>query len=375
MKILVVGAGFAGAVHARELAEAGHSVTVIDKRHHIGGNAYDKVDKNGIRVHEYGPHLFHTNNKNVVSWIRRFGKFTQYTHKVRAKLQSRNFVPLPINLDTVNAVFKKNFLTEIEVKNHLKAIAIPISDPQNAAEYLYSTIGRDLTDLFFRPYTKKMWALDLEEMDASVVRRLPLKYDRTDGYFPNDDIQFLPNDGYESVFACIFKHPNIKVYLNTNFEKDMVRDFDFCFNSMPIDAYFEYSEGELPYRSIRFFHRTEMSVDSQGWSVTNFTDNGRFTRETRWDCLPNHVVKETGRISITSEEPCDYRDNNMERYYPVKTSDRRYHRVYKKYVDLALESKNKIKFIGRCGTYQYLDMDQVINQSIISARKFIETTS
>jgi len=373
MKVLVVGAGFAGAVYARLLAEAGHSIEVIDRRDHVGGNAADFVDGNGIRRHAYGPHIFHSRLRHVIDWISQFGVFVPYVHRVRALLPSDRFVPLPINLDTVNAVFGTRFETEAEVRAHLADIALPYPDPANAAEYLYSQIGQDLTDLFFRPYTKKMWNLDLEELSSAVVRRIPLRMDRTDTYFADEEIQMMPRDGYSALFAQMFDHPGIKVSLNTSFRKDMVAGADFCFNAMAIDEYYDYCHGELPYRSIRFHHRTQPHAADRGWSVTNFTDDQPLTRETAWHEFPAHVVRETGMQTITAEEPCDYRDNNMERYYPVRTADDRYQAVYNRYKQLAA-SEVKLRFIGRCGTYQYLDMDQVINQSLIGARKWIDET-
>ncbi len=362
-QILIVGAGFAGAVHARTLADAGYSIHIIDQRNHIAGNAYDYTDDNGIRVHAYGPHLFHTKMPRVINWIKQFGTFVPYTHKVRARLPSGEPVPLPINLDTVNAVFATNYETAEQVHAHLKSISLPIENPANAAEHLYANIGETLTDLFFRPYTKKMWALDLEDMSAAVVKRIPLRTDKTDTYFADDDTQMMPRDGYTKIFETIFDHPNIKISLNTKFEKSMLVDYDFCFNAMPIDEYFDFSLGELPYRSLKFHHITQPGTPDQAWSITNFTDTGPITRETAWHILPHHITTNTNRHTLTSEEPCDYRDNNMERYYPVKTADGRYNKLYDQYKILA-EAEPKIAFIGRCGTYQYLDMDQVINQSL-----------
>jgi UDP-galactopyranose mutase len=370
MKILVVGAGFAGAVHARVLAQAGHWVRVIDKRGHIAGNAYDHVDANGIRVHAYGPHLFHSKNQKVIDWISQFGVFMPYVHKVRALLPSGAAVPLPINLDTVNAVFKTAYETAEEVRAHLAAVSLPIAEPENAAEHLYANIGRELTDLFFRPYTKKMWGLELEEMSAAVVKRIPLRFDRVDTYFADDEVQMMPRDGYTALVAAILDHPKIEVALDAAFDKAMLRDYDFCFNAMPIDEYFGFVLGELPYRSLRFHHETVAGLPAQAWSVTNFTGAEKFTRETAWHVLPHHVMQNTGRHTRTREEPCDYRDNAMERYYPVKTADGRYTALYEKYKALAA-SEPKLRFIGRCGTYQYLDMDQVINQSLTSAQAWL----
>jgi UDP-galactopyranose mutase len=369
--ILVVGAGFAGAAYARTLAEAGLSVHVIDRRDHVAGNAADIVDTNGVRVHRYGPHLFHTNMAPVVAWLRRFGEWVPYRHRVRARLENGTLVPLPINLDTINMVFGENLPGEAEAAAFLHRISTPIAEPRDAGEYLRSRIGQTLTDLLFRPYTKKMWGLDLEEMDPAVVARLPVRLDRGDGYFPKDRYQLLPRDGYTAVVERILQHSHITVQTGTIFVPGMERDFDFCFNSMAIDEFFDYRLGELPYRSIRFHHKTVTEWDASPWSVRNYTDDSPFTRETWWHCLPGHVIEETGHRTITVEEPCDYRDNARERYYPVRTADHRYQALYRDYARLA-EQKPRMRFIGRCGTYQYLDMDQVINQSLAGARRWLK---
>jgi UDP-galactopyranose mutase len=373
-RILVVGAGFAGAVHARCLAEAGYHVDVIDKRPHIGGNAYDEVDANGVRVHRYGPHLFHTKNIAVADWLRQFGEFVPYTHRVRALLPSGALAPLPINLDTVNLVFGTAYRTADEVTAHFARVAVQVSNPKNAAEYLYSRIGRDLTDLLFRPYTRKMWAFELEEMDAAVIKRIPIRLDHTDGYFEADEVQMLPRHGYTAIFGEILKHKNIEVTTNTNFDPAMLSAYAFCFNAMPIDEYFNFNLGDLPYRSIKFHHRDIPSEHASrpDWSVTNFTDAGKYTRETRWDVLPNHIVEHSANFTATLEEPCDYRDNAMERYYPVRTADHCYQSLYQAYAKFAEAEAARINFIGRCGTYQYLDMDQVINQSLANVRRYLE---
>jgi UDP-galactopyranose mutase len=370
MDVLIVGAGFAGCVHARELAEAGHHVTMIDKRPHIGGNAYDYEDENGVRVHAYGPHLFHTKSQRVLDWIKRFAEFVPFEHKVRAQLEDGTLVPLPINLDTVNQVFNTAFETAAQVQDHLGRIALDIPEPRNAAEHLYSKIGKRLTDLFFRPYTKKMWGLDLEDMSAAVVKRIPLRMDRVDTYFAADESQWLPRHGYTNLFETLSDHPHITLNLSTDFAPAMLADHDFCFNAMPIDEYYGHCFGELPYRSIRFHKRTEPVQTPPPWSVVNFTDDGPFTRETVWDALPCHRLRDTGLRSVTREEPCDYRDNDFERYYPVKTADGRYQAIYEKYLERA-RAEPHMQFIGRCGTYQYLDMDQVINQSLTSAQRWL----
>lgn len=370
MTVLVVGAGFAGAVHARVLAEAGHEVHVIDKRPHIAGNAYDFVDQSGVRVHAYGPHLFHTKNKRVIDWISRFGDMAPYHHRVRARLPDGRMTPLPINLETINIVFDTKFETAAQVARHLESVAVKVEQPRNALEYLYGNIGVDLTELFFRPYTRKMWALDLEDMAAAVVKRIPLRMDRTDGYFACDETQLMPVQGYTALFEQVLDHELIEVSLSTSFDKSLLDDYDFCFNSMPIDEFYDFRLGDLPYRSIRFHPRSEIVAPAPDWPVTNFTDAGPYTRETTWDVLPHHRVRPGNQRTVTKEEPCDYRDNKMERYYPVKTADGRFQTIYEGYKALA-EGDETMWFIGRCGTYQYLDMDQVINQSLISAERWL----
>jgi UDP-galactopyranose mutase len=371
-RILVVGCGFAGATVARELATAGHEVDMIDQRPHIGGNAFDEVDENGTRIHRYGPHLFHTSNKKVVDWLTCFGEFVPYEHRVQALLSDGRCVGLPVNRHTINDVFGVSLTDSSSVRAFLRSQAKNIPAPANAGEFLAANIGVLLTDLFFRPYSKKMWGLDLEDMDASVVKRIPVRYDDEDRYFPNDGYQMMPRLGYTNIFRNILDHPRIHVSLKQSFESSMLLGYAHCFNSMPIDEFFGYQFGPLPYRSIRFHHHTVPAGLMRGTATTiNFTDDGPLTRETDWSRLPFHTVPSNPRKTITREEPCDYTENNLERYYPVKTSDGRYQAIYGRYKALAAERGN-VTFIGRCGTYQYLDMHQVINQSLIQASDWLE---
>jgi UDP-galactopyranose mutase len=368
--VLIVGAGFAGGVYARTLADAGCTVHVIDRRDHIAGNAADWIDANGIRVHRYGPHLFHTNMTPVFMWLQRFGTWTPYRHRVRAILPDGRVAPLPVNLETIATVFNVALKSEAEAADFLCSVAVRIANPANAGDYLRSRIGDVLTDLFFRPYTRKMWGCELEEMDASIVRRLPIRFDTNDQYFPSERHQALPFDGYTALFRNIFAHPAISVALSIDYGPGMEQGYDFCFNSMAIDEFFNCQLGELPYRSLRFHHKTVTQWDDQPYSIRNYTNDGKFTREAWWHCLPGHLDHETGRRTVTVEEPCDYRDNANERYYPVKTADGRYQALYQQYRGLAAELPN-MAFIGRCGTYQYLDMDQVISQSHAGARRWL----
>ncbi len=372
MKVLIVGAGMAGACYARELADAGHDVSVIDRRDHIAGNCFDFTSATGVRVHRYGPHLFHTSNMRVVEWLSRFTEWEPYEHRVVARLGDGRHVPLPINVQTVSGVYGIN-VTDAEAVRELLEREVVQRDPVSSAEdHLYATIGPRLTDMFFAPYTEKMWNLRLSDLDPAVVRRVQVRIDTDDRYFPTDTFQAMPRAGYTAMFNEILRSPRISVSLSTPFKHEMEADYDICFNSMPIDEYFENCYGELPYRSIRFHHSVHAFSGAPKHVTINYTHREPFTRETWWHNIPCHRLDGGQDVVRTVEEPCDYRDNNLERYYPVKTLDGRYDKIYKKYQDLAAGFA-KVNFIGRCGTYQYLDMHQVLNQSLIGVSKVISS--
>ena len=370
-KILIVGAGFAGAIHARQLAEKGYRVTLIDKREHIGGNCYDYVDEEtSVRVHKYGPHLFHTSNKTVFDYLSKFTKWTKYEHRVVVEINKNKYVPLPINISTINTIFNQSFENEDDVRNYLDSLVIRKKQISNAEEWLYNKIGKELTNIFYRPYTKKMWGLDLKEVSHSIVKRIKFSFSDEDRYFPNDDIQYLPTKGYTYLFGNLLEHKNIDIQLSQEFDKSILSEFNFCFNSMPIDEFYDYRYGHLPYRSIKFIHSTESSDLSNGHVVINYSNDSQYTRETWWHNLPKHTYKDKGLYIKTKEIPCDYTENNLERYYPVKTHDDKYGKIYDKYKEI---NENQIQFIGRCGTYQYLDMHQVVNQSLMNITKWIKS--
>lgn len=219
-----------------------------------------------------------------------------------------------------------------------------------------------------------MWDLDLSDVDAAVVQRIKIRADRSNLYFPNDTFQAMPTNGYTTLFSKILDHARIEVSLSTEFDKKMLDHFDFCFNSMPIDEYFGFKFGRLPYRSIRF-HLTQHCIEeAEPHTTVNYTDDGPFTRETWWHNIPDHWDGKSAQVLRSVEEPCDYRDNDDERYYPVKSSDGSYDRLYEKYREEAI-GLAKMNFIGRCGTYQYLDMHQVINQSLSHCQKWISENS
>jgi UDP-galactopyranose mutase len=372
--ILVVGAGFAGAVVARVLAEAGYTVDVIDKRPHVAGNAYDEIDAQGVRLHRYGPHLFHTSNERVVAWLSRFTAWTPYEHRVTARLPSGAHAPLPINRHTLETVFGRPIRDAAEAQALLAERAESYGRaPANAEEYLRANLGRELTELFFAPYTAKMWGLELAEMDSAVVKRIPIRFDDEDRYFPNDTFQALPTDGYTALISRILDHPRITVTTGCAFERGMMRERAFSFLCCPIDEFYAFRFGPLPYRSIRFHHEPVHRIAATGLSATvNYTDRSPFTRSTWWHHLAGHDLRGGDHVTRTTEEPCDYRENAMERYYPVKTADGRYDARYRAYQALA-DADDSLEFIGRCGTYQYLDMHQVVNQTRAIAERWLAT--
>lgn len=331
MRILVIGAGFSGAVIAHQMHKAGHDVLVIDERDHIGGNAYDYTNEHGIRVHKYGPHLFHTNNKTVYDWITQFGEWVPYQHKAKAILKDGTYVPFPANKETLDVIGKDNII-----------------------------------DTIFRPYTRKMWGKELEELDPSVIKRVPVKEDDNDLYFPNDEYQILPKDGYTAVFEQILD--GIEVKLNTKFNSWMEDSYDHIFNSMPIDVYFKLQRGPLPYRSIKF-HTVNLPLPKVLPATTvNFTHDGPYTRVTEWKNMPEHGTNDA-YTTVTYEEPCDYTQNNLERYYPVKDIDGLNRKTYEQYKAMVADN---MTFIGRCGMYVYIDMHQAINSALNTANKFLE---
>jgi len=331
MKILIVGAGLSGVTIARELADNGHKVHVIDRRDHIAGNAYDYINEHGIRVHKYGPHLFHTNNKKVFQWLTRFTDWVEYHHKVKAQLKDGRYVTLPVNKETKDIVGEENVL-----------------------------------DIFFRPYTKKMWGVELDKLNPDIINRVPIRDDDNELYFPDDKIQYMPRQGYTKMVENILHHHNITVDLKVHFNKLLEKEYDHVFNSMPIDEYYEFKYGKLPYRSIKFETISLPIPKALPTAVVNFTHNGPKTRVTEWKNIPCHGDNRY-MTTLTFEEPCDYLENNLERYYPVKDASGNNKKTYEKYKKL--QSKN-MTFIGRCGLYAYLDMHQAINSSLAIAKRF-----
>ena len=331
--ILIVGAGLSGATIARKLAESGYKIIIIDKKDHVAGHCFDYKSDDGIRIHKYGPHIFHTSNNLVINWLSKFTNWVDYEHKVVAKLFDGRLVPFPPNKTTL--------------------------------EYVAHD---DLLDTFYRPYSEKMWGKTLEELNPKIIHRVPIRPDNEDRYFPKDKFQKLPSEGYTKLVENLLNHPSIELRLNTKFEKSMQKNILHTFNSMPIDEYFDFCFGELPYRSIKFHHKVLDKNKKTNNAVINFTDTKKFTRVTEWKNFPSHGENRL-KTQLTLEEPCDYTENNHERYYPINDADGINRKKYREYSDIV--PKN-LTFIGRCGQYIYIDMDQAVSSSLSLSRKFIE---
>ena len=368
-RILVVGAGFAGATIARELADSGRfAVHVIDRRHHIAGNAFDPVDPGlKLRIHRYGPHIFHTNDQRIFDYLSRFTEWLPYTHRVEAWVEGTGYVPLPINRQTLNLIYRRQLADEAEVTAFLETIRGRHDHPANARQMAENIYGPELTELFFERYTRKMWGMALSALPAEVLKRLPVRYDDNPNYF-NDKIQAMPKHGYLGLFENLLDHPAISVTLDCAFEKAMEADYAHVFNSMPIDVYFDERFGALPYRSIKFQHE-RLAAHDQPTPTVNFTDDGIYTRQTDWRLYPGCDLGAES-VLLTREIPCGYEDNDHERYYPVKTVDGAPQALYRRYRAEA-EKLRHTTFIGRCGQYIYYDMHQVVANSLTIARGFL----
>lgn len=325
MKCLVVGAGLYGAVLARALADKGHSLHVIEQRDHIAGNCFDQKNEHGIRIHTYGPHIFHTSNETVVAYVKKFADWLPYRHRVRAQLGDGTLVPLPVNRETLKHVPLERVI-----------------------------------DTFFRPYTRKMWGMEIEELDPSILARVPVDPDAPDDYFPKDSFVGFPEQGYAAFVGEILHHPAISVALATTYTHGMEDAFDYCFNAMPIDAFFGFKFGRLPYRSIRFQTFSLPVPRLFPVAVVNFTHDGPSTRVTEWKQFPGHGVSPDW-TTLTIEHPCADHENGYERYYPVKDRDGANRALYRRYHELV---PSRMRFIGRCGLYAYLDMHQAISSAL-----------
>jgi UDP-galactopyranose mutase len=350
---LIVGAGFAGSVLAERLASgAGKRVLLCDRRPHIGGNAYDHYDEAGILVHRYGPHIFHTNSQRVVRYLSRFTDWRPYEHRVRASVEGQ-LLPVPINLDTVNRLYGLE-LTSEELEGFFAERAEPVARARTSEDVVVGTVGRDLYEKFFRGYTLKQWGLDPSELDASVTARVPTRTNRDDRYF-TDTFQAMPRHGFTVMFERMLDHPDIKIMLNTDYrEIEGLMPFKQLVFTGPIDEYFDYCYGKLPYRSLEFHFKTFETPRYQAAPVVNYPGAEPYTRITEFKYL-------TGQESPRTTVVYEYPKSEGDPYYPVPRPENA--ALYKRYKALADEAPN-IEFVGRLATYKYYNMDQVVAQAL-----------
>ncbi|MFW1691351.1 UDP-galactopyranose mutase [Acinetobacter ursingii] len=365
MNFLIVGAGFTGAVIGREFAESGvHRVTIIDQRSHVAGNCYTQRDsRTNIMEHVYGPHIFHTSDERVWEYINKHGTFMPYINRVKTTYQNQVY-SLPINLHTINQFYKKSF-NPPQAKAWIESIADKtIDEPKNFEEQALKFVGKDLYEAFFKGYTKKQWGCNPTELPASILKRLPVRFNYDDNYFSHK-YQGIPKEGYTSIIESILNHENINVQLNTIFDKSMIDDFDHVIWTGQLDQWFEYSEGRLGYRTLDF-EKITAEDDFQGVAVMNYGDeNIPYTRIaehkyfTPWEQHDQTIYfKEYSRACEEKDIP----------YYPIRLVNDKV--LLEKYINLA-QLETKVTFAGRLGTYRYMDMDITIGEALKLARQFL----
>src|ERR671913_1532346 len=350
---LIVGAGFAGATIAERLAaHAGKTVVICDKRPHIAGNAFDYYNEHGILIHKYGPHIFHTNSAEVFSYLSRFTEWRPYQHRVRACVDGQ-IVPIPINLDTVNQLYGTNY-TSLELETFFASVAEPRSPVKTSEDVIVSRVGRELYEKFFRNYTRKQWGLDPSELDASVTSRVPVRTNRDDRYF-TDTYQVMPLHGYTRMFERMLTHPNIKILLNTDYrEIEGVIPYREVIFTGPVDEFFDYRFGRLPYRSLEFRFETLNVPVAQPAPVVNYPNDNPYTRVTEFKYLSGQEHPKTTLVY-------EYARAEGDPYYPVPRPENAV--LYRQYQELA-EATTGVHFLGRLGTFKYYNMDQVVAQAL-----------
>ncbi len=358
---LVVGAGFAGSVLAERLASVlGKRVLIVDKRPHIGGNAYDRYDDAGVLIHPYGPHIFHTNSEDIFDHLSQFTAWRPYEHRVLASVDGQQ-VPIPINLDTINKLYGLS-LNSFEVEKFFESLAEKKDDINTSEDVVVSKVGRELYNKFFRGYTRKQWGLDPSELDASVTARVPTRTNRDDRYF-SDKFQAMPLHGYTRMFERMLGHPNIKIMLNTDYrEVQDIVPWRHMIYTGPVDAFFNHKYGKLPYRSLRFEHTTLQQAQFQKVGTVNFPNECAYTRVSEF----KHITGQShAATSIVHEYPCAEGDP----YYPVPRPENA--ELYRKYQAEA-ENTPEVTFVGRLATYRYYNMDQVVGQALTAFKKLRE---
>ncbi len=357
---LIVGAGFAGSVLAERLALQGKKILILDKRNHIAGNAYDYYNEDGILIHKYGPHIFHTNSKDVFEYLSKFTQWRPYEHKVLASVDGQ-LVPIPINLNTINQLYGLN-LNSSQVEDFFASKAESISGVKTSEDVVVSRVGRELYEKFFRGYTRKQWDLDPSELDASVTARVPTRTNKDDRYF-TDTYQAMPLHGYTAMFQKMLSHPNIKLMLNTDYKEviDIIPHKRLIYSG-PIDNFFDYCYGKLPYRSLEFKFETIDSEYFQSTGTINYPNEHMFTRITDFKYL-------TGQKHTKTAIVYEFPKADGDPYYPIPRPENA--DIFKKYQQLAAKEPSTY-FVGRLATYKYYNMDQVVAQALTTFKKITQ---
>lgn len=363
-KLLMVGAGLSGAVIGRHLAELGHQVTIVDARDHIAGNCHCERDADtGVMVHIYGPHIFHTDDAEVWDYVNAYETFMPYKNRVKT-ISGGAVYSLPVNLHTINQFFHAT-MNPTEAKTFLESKAdTTITDPQTFEDQALRFVGQELYEAFFKGYTQKQWGVHPTELPASILKRLPVRFNYDDNYFFHK-FQGMPQNGYTAMVERILDHPNISVHLSTRFTRDEASQYDHVFYSGPLDGWYDYDIGRLGYRTLDFERFTHQG-DYQGCAVMNYGEvDVPWTRITEhkhfspWESHEGSVMyREFSRLCGPDDIP----------YYPIRLMEEQ--KLLKQYVERA-ESETGVTFVGRLGTYRYLDMDVTIREALNTARGFV----
>jgi len=360
---LIVGAGFAGSVLAERLASEGKHVLLIDRRPHIGGNAFDKLDDAGVLIHQYGPHIFHTNSAEIFDYLSRFTEWRPYEHRVLADVRGA-LVPMPINRTTLNALYGADLKSDEEAQAFLASRAEPVERIRTSEDVVVNAVGRELYETFFRGYTRKQWGLDPSELDKSVTARVPTRTNTDDRYF-TDAFQAMPKHGYTRMFENMLDNPLIHIETGVEY-RDVVNDvlYDRLIFTGPIDEFFDHRFGKLPYRSLRFEHQTHDRETFQPVATVNYPDEATpWTRITEYKHLTGQAHRQT---SVTYEYPTAEGDP----YYPIPRPENQ--ALFKRYEALAAQRPD-VTFVGRLATYRYYNMDQVVGQALATWRRLPAT--
>jgi UDP-galactopyranose mutase len=364
MHILLVGAGLSGVVIGRKLAEAGDQITIFESRNHIGGNCHTARDKHSeVMVHVYGPHIFHTDDEEVWNYVNSFETFLPYKNRVKITSKGQVF-SLPINLHTINQYYKKTMRPD-EAKAFIEEQAdTTITDPQTFEEQAQRFVGKDFYEAFFKGYTIKQWGVQPSELPASILKRLPVRFNYDDNYFFHK-FQGMPENGYTAMVERILDHPSITVHLNTHFTRDLASNYDHVFYAGPLDGWFDFELGRLGYRTLDF-EQFRYDGDYQGCAVMNYGEESvPYTRITEhkhfspWESREASVLyREFSRLAEPDDIP----------YYPIRQVAEK--ELLSDYVALA-EKESGVTFVGRLGTYRYLDMDVTIREALDTAKAFL----